>query len=150
MHAPAPGDRPKGPNRLYKNMGDGTFRDATESSGLGFAGFCHAIIVGDLDNDGDSDVFLANYGPNVLYRNKATAPSATSARRRGSTALWSSGERLLDYDNDGDLDVYLANYGEWSLPKDDLFCGDPSGRSGYARRGRSGRPSTSSTATTAT
>ena len=41
----------------------------TESSGLGFAGFCHGIIVGDIDNDGDQDVFLCNYGPNVLYLN---------------------------------------------------------------------------------
>ena len=47
------GTAEKGPNRLYKNMGDGTFRDVTESSGLGFAGFCHGIIVGDIDNDGD-------------------------------------------------------------------------------------------------
>ena len=41
----------------------------TESSGLGFRGFCHGIIAGDIDNDGDPDVFLCNYGPNVLYLN---------------------------------------------------------------------------------
>ncbi len=58
-----------GPNRLYKNLGNGKFRDVTDSSGLGFRGFCHGIIVGDIDNDGDQDVFLCNYGPNVLYLN---------------------------------------------------------------------------------
>ncbi len=123
------GTATKGPNRLYKNMGDGTFRDATESSGLGFAGFCHAIIVGDLDNDGDSDVFLANYGPNVLYRNNGDGTFRDISKAAGiDRPLWSSGGALLDYDNDGDLDVYLANYGEWSLPKDDLFCGDSKGK----------------------
>ena len=64
------GSAQKGPNRLYRNQGDGTFRDATEAAGLGFAGFCHGIVVGDIDNDGDPDVFLCNYGPNVLYRNE--------------------------------------------------------------------------------
>ena len=63
------GTPPKGPNRLYKNLGDGKFRDVTEEAGLGFAGFCHGIVVGDIDNDGDPDVFLCNYGPNVLYLN---------------------------------------------------------------------------------
>ncbi len=52
----------KGPNRLYKNLGDGTFKDVTEASGLGYRGFCHGIIAGDIDNDGDQDVFLCNYG----------------------------------------------------------------------------------------
>ena len=115
----------KGPNRLYKNMGDGTFRDTTEASGLGFAGFCHGIIVGDLDNDGDSDVFLANYGPNVLYQNNGDGTFRDVSKAAGvDRALWSSGGALLDFDNDGDLDIYLANYGEWSLPKDDVFCGN--------------------------
>ena len=49
--------------------GEATFRDVTEASGLGFAGFCHGIVVGDIDNDGDPDVFLCNYGPNVLFLN---------------------------------------------------------------------------------
>src|SRR4051794_8504497 len=61
------GTEVKGPNRLYKNLGNGKFKEMTEASGLGYRGFCHAIIVTDLDNDGDQDVFLCNYGPNVLY-----------------------------------------------------------------------------------
>ena len=119
----------KGPNRLYKNMGDGTFRDVTESSGLGYAGFCHGIIVGDLDNDGDPDVLLANYGANVLYRNDGDGTFRDVSKAAGiDRPLWSSGGALLDYDNDGDLDVYFANYGEWSLPKDDRSCGESDGK----------------------
>jgi hypothetical protein len=63
------GSAKKGPNRLYKNLGDNKFKDVTESAGLGYTGFCHGIVVGDIDNDGDQDVFLCNYGPNVLYLN---------------------------------------------------------------------------------
>ncbi len=119
------GSARRGPNRLYKNMGDATFRDVTASSGLGFAGYCHGIIVGDLDNDGDPDVFLANYGPNVLYRNNGDGTFTDISHSAGiDRPGWSSGGALLDYDHDGDLDVYLANYGQWSLPEDDIFCGD--------------------------
>ena len=120
-----PGTARKGPNRLYRNQGDGTFRDVTESSGLGFAGFCHGIVVGDIDNDGDPDVFLCNYGPNVLYLNEGQGRFVDISHAAGiDRPGWSSCGAFLDYDGDGDLDLYVANYGEWSYPEDDLFCGD--------------------------
>ena len=72
-----PGSAQAGPNRLYRNLGGGKFRDVTESSGLGFRGFCHGIIAGDVDNDGDPDVFLCNYGPNALYINNGDGTYAT-------------------------------------------------------------------------
>jgi hypothetical protein len=120
------GTAKKGPNRLYKNMGDGTFRDVTESSGLGFEGFCHGIIVGDVDNDGDQDVFLCNYGPNRLYKNNGDGTFQDVSHAAGiDREGWSSGGAFLDYDDDGDLDVYVANYGIWKYPEDSLqFCGD--------------------------
>jgi hypothetical protein len=115
----------KGPNRLYRNLGNGTFRDATEASGLGFAGFCHGIITGDIDNDGDQDIFLCNYGSNVLYENRGDGTFADISRAAGvDRSGWSSGGAFLDYDNDGDLDLYIANYGEWSYLRDDVFCGN--------------------------
>ena len=53
-----------GPNRLYRNLGNGRFEEATAERGLGLSsGFCHGITVGDIDNDGDQDVFLSNFGP---------------------------------------------------------------------------------------
>jgi len=54
------GTAKKGPNRLYRNLGSNRFQDVTAASGLGFTGFCHGIVVGDIDNDGDQDVFLCN------------------------------------------------------------------------------------------
>ena len=113
-----------GRNRLYRNL-DGThFRDVTESSGLGFHGFGHGVVVGDIDNDGDPDVFLCNYGSNRLYRNNRDGTFIDISTQAGvDRPNWSSGGAFLDFDNDGDLDLYVANYGDWKFPDDD-YCGD--------------------------
>jgi enediyne biosynthesis protein E4 len=119
----------KGPNRLYKNVGDNCFRDVTEASGLGFAGYCHGIVVGDIDNDGDQDVFLCNYGSNRLFLNNGNGTFQDITKGAGVGGFnWSSDGAFLDYDNDGDLDLYVANYGHWKLPDDDRFCTGNLGR----------------------
>ena len=111
------------PNRLYRNRGNDRFEDVTEASGLGFAGFCHGIVVGDIDNDGDQDVFLCNYGPNVLFLNNGNGTFKDITNDAGVGCFnWASGGAFLDYDNDGDLDLYVTNYGHWKLPDDDRFC----------------------------
>jgi hypothetical protein len=115
----------KGPNRLYKNLGNGKFRDVTDASGLGYRGFCHGIIVGDIDNDGDQDVFLCNYGPNVLYLNDGKGTFKDISKSAGiDVTNWSSSGAMLDYDNDGDLDIYVSNYGRWIYPEDHVIVGD--------------------------
>jgi hypothetical protein len=118
-----PGTVATGPNRLYRNFGDDRYQDATAASGLGYAGFCHGIVVGDIDNDGDQDVFLCNYGSNVLYLNRGDGTFQDISRSAGiDRPGWSSGGAFLDFDNDGDLDLYVANYGQWKLPDDDRYC----------------------------
>jgi enediyne biosynthesis protein E4 len=120
------GSARKGPNRLYRNLGGNKFKDVTEASGLGYAGFCHGVVVGDVDNDGDQDVFLCNYGPNVLYLNNGDGTFKDISKAAGiDKPAWSSAGAFLDYDNDGDLDLYVSNYGDWKYPDDDIFCGDP-------------------------
>lgn len=119
------GTAQKGPNRLFKNLGNNQFVDMTAASGLGFAGFCHGVVVGDLDNDGDQDVFLCNYGANVLFLNQGNGTFLDISKSAGiDRPGWSTGGAFLDADDDGDLDLYVARYGEWSYPRDDLFCGD--------------------------
>ncbi len=115
----------KGPNRMYKNIGGNHFEDVTESTGLGYRGFCHGIIAGDIDNDGDQDVFLCNYGPNKLYLNNGDGTFKDISKQAGVDAPnWSSGGAMLDYDNDGFLDVYVSNYGRWIYPEDHHPVGD--------------------------
>ena len=119
-----PGPGRQASNKLYRNLGNGTFLDATTASGTGFAGFCHGIIAGDIDNDGDPDLFLCNYGENVLYLNHGDGTFRDISHIAGIDApTWSSSGAMLDYDNDGDLDIYVANYGEWLYPRDAQRCG---------------------------
>jgi hypothetical protein len=113
-----------GSNRLYRNLGDNRFQDATKPAGLGYAGYCQGIVVGDIDNDGDPDVFLCNYGSNVLYLNNGDGTFTDVSKSAGLDGPgWSTSGAFLDYDDDGDLDLYVANYGRWRLPEDDVFCG---------------------------
>ncbi|MDB5353272.1 MAG: hypothetical protein JWN86_4519 [Planctomycetota bacterium] len=111
--------KPKASNRLYKNLGDGKFQDVTEKAGVDFHGFCHGLIAADLDNDGDTDLILCNYGPNVLYLNNGDGTFKDVSKQAGiSVPNWSSGGAVLDFDNDGDLDVYITNYGRWDINVD--------------------------------
>jgi hypothetical protein len=82
-------------NRLYRNLGGMKFKDVTDQAGVGGgAGFGLGVCAGDYDNDGHQDLFVSNYGENILYHNNgdttATAPSPTSPARRelrGDTEL---------------------------------------------------------------
>jgi hypothetical protein len=72
----------------------------------------------DYDNDGDLDLYVLNYGANVLYRNNAdgTFTEVTEASGLGDRR-WSLSAPWFDYDRDGDLDVYVANYLEYDAGK---------------------------------
>ena len=145
----------KGPNRLYKNLGNGKFRDVTDASGLGFAGFCHGIIVGDIDNDGDQDVFLCNYGPNVLYLNNGDGTFKDISKSAGiDRDGWSSGggvPRLRQRRRPRPLRRQLRDL---EVPRGRLSSAATRTEEHpvllLAASIRSRRPSTSSTATTAT
>ncbi len=112
--APLPGSAERGPmyDALYRNMGDGTFRDVTQEAGVGDPGYGLGVAAADYDNDGDQDLYISNFGPNALYRNNGdgtfTRVEEQAGVRRGG--MVGAGVVFLDADGDADLDLYVANY----------------------------------------
>ena len=101
-----------GPNILYRNNGDGsfTFSTASESVALFDAESAGAVFA-DYDNDGWPDLYVMNWGPNVLFHNNegqgftdVTEAAGVGNAKNGSSASWG------DYDQDGYLDLYIANW----------------------------------------
>ena len=103
-------------NLLYENQGNGKF---LKKSGTGAEdiGEGMSVSVSDYDNDGDSDIFITNYGNFKLYRNngdKTFTDVSTFAFPDGIKDWWYGGSAWGDYDLDGDLDLYVAGYVDFS------------------------------------
>jgi hypothetical protein len=116
---------------LYRNNGDSTFSDVTAKAGVAAEGlFGMGVAVGDYDNDGDPDLFVAGHARSILYRNNGdgTFADVTAKANVTNKGMWGSSAGWFDYDNDGKLDLVIANYLDWS-EKNNLFCGDQ--RPGY-------------------
>lgn len=108
------------PNFLYRNKGDGTFRDIGFLSGAavnenGSEQACMGVTVGDYDHDGKFDLFATNFSQeyNVLYRGQGPQ-LFTDVSQRANVAEVSIpyvgwGTKFFDYDNDGWLDLFVAN-----------------------------------------
>ena len=97
------------PNRLFQQQPDGTFVDVTETAGIGDKGYGQGVAIGDVDNDGDADVYVTNYGPDAFYRNNGDGTFSLAAVGMSNEA-WGTSATFGDYDRDGYLDLYVANY----------------------------------------
>jgi enediyne biosynthesis protein E4 len=104
-------------NRLYRQNKDGSFTDVTESAGLANAGvgnYGMGVAVGDYDNDGYPDLFVTNYGKNILYRNNRDGTFTDVTAKAGvAGGGWSESAGFFDFDNDGHLDLFVTRYMEW-------------------------------------
>ena len=107
---PPPGkeDSPA-PNQLFQQQPDGTFVDVTETAGIGHEGYGQGVAIGDVDNDGDVDVYVTNYGADVFYRNNGDGTFVLEDAGLSNKG-WGTSATFGDYDRDGDLDLYVANY----------------------------------------
>ena len=99
------------PNRLFRNRGDGTLEDVTETAGLDVLDETSHSLFADVDNDGDQDLVLVASVGLLLFRNDgagrfAVVPDAFKLAPRGTPMAMA----MADYDRDGDLDLYLCTY----------------------------------------
>jgi len=115
-------DGPEYWNRLYHQKPDGTFEDVTANAGLAGKGFSTGVAVGDYDNDGFDDLFVAGYGHSVLYHNNGDGTFTDVTASAGVAGSgWATSAAWVDYDNDGRLDLVVARYMIWDF--DDIYCG---------------------------
>jgi hypothetical protein len=110
-------------NHLYRNRGDGTFEDVTKKAGVGHTGYGMGCSSGDIDNDGDADLYVTNYGPNVLYINNGDGTFRDGTAANVGDSSWGTSSAFVDYDSDGDLDLYLVNYVDFTV-ETNKWCGD--------------------------
>src|SRR5258708_6191672 len=118
-------ESPKYYNRLFHNNHDGTFTDVTERAGLVGDGYDMGVAIGDFDNDGWQDIYVASVTKNHLYRNNGcgTFTDVTDKAGVGTPTYkhrkrWSEASGWLDYNNDGKLDLFVSNYCRWEVNKD--------------------------------
>jgi len=126
----SPGAEPDG-HRLYRNIGEGKFEDATPGSGVDVGGYAMGVSAADYDNDGRTDLYITNVGENKLLHNDGGGhfSDVTSTAGVGGK-VWSTSSAFVDYDGDGDLDLFVVNYVRWSL-KTEKECYEASGQRTY-------------------
>lgn len=107
---------PAAHHRLYRNEGNGKFTDVSQSAGFVFQGWGNGLCVGDFDNDGWDDLFIAQWGQDLLLRNNQKGGFTDVTAEAGLARpdrRWGSGSTFVDFDRDGDLDLFVSNYLEF-------------------------------------
>ena len=104
-------------NRLYRNLGDGRFEEVPDAAGADDDGYGHGCAVGDVDADGDEDLFVANVWSDRMYRNDGGLFTDITASSGLGWEEWSTSSAFLDIDQDGDLDLYVTNNLRWDPTK---------------------------------
>jgi hypothetical protein len=101
---------------LFHNNHDGTFTDVTEKAGVANERWGVGVAVGDYDNDGWPDIYVANFGKNRLYHNNHEGTFTDVAEKAGVTVGgWSAGPTWGDYDHDGLLDLFVPGYVKFDI-----------------------------------
>lgn len=105
-------------DRLFHNSGDGHFHDITGQAGLDQSGYGQGVTIGDINNDGFPDVFVANVGGNRLLANNGDGTFSDITETAGlDTEAWSVSGLLADLNGDTFPDLYVVNY----LADEDVF-----------------------------
>lgn len=109
------------PSFLYRNE-SGKFREIAREAGLTQSGWAQAVCAGDINNDGNIDLFVTYYGTNRLFlnRGKKFEDVTKTVGLPVEGQRWGAGCSLLDFDRDGRLDIFVSNYVELDLAKTPL------------------------------
>jgi len=111
-------------NKLYRNDGK-KWMDVTDEAGVGDKNYGIGCACADYDNDGDTDLYVTNYGPDVFYHNDGDGTFTDVTLDVGiDNPHWASSAAFFDSDNDGWLDLYVTNYVEFSI-ENNPWCGEP-------------------------
>jgi hypothetical protein len=123
-------DSPWYSNRLFRNDGHGMFTDVTSEAGVAGVGYDNGVAIGDYDNDGYPDLFVAGVHRNTLYHNNRDGSFTDVTVKAGLDRwddpqygpLWAITAAWVDLNNDGLLDLFVLNYLLWDYDKEPL-CG---------------------------
>lgn len=116
------------PDALYRQIDGACFSDVAELAGVGDRGYGQGVALGDFDNDGFDDVFVANVGRSSFYRNQGDGTFLLSNDAlTGKRDVWSSSVAWGDVDRDGDIDLYVCNYARYD-PRHPVSCRNKQGQ----------------------
>ena len=121
-------DDPKYRNRLFRNDGRGAYTDVTDAAGVAGTGYDMGVAIGDYDNDGHPDMFVAGVYKNTLYHNNGDGTFTDVTAKAGLDhsndpefgPLWSITAAWVDVNNDGLLDLFIVNYMQWKYTAEPL------------------------------
>lgn len=125
-------------HRLYRHEADGQFSDQTEACGLkntrleNITQLGIGCAVGDVNNDGFSDLYLTNYGPDQLFLNERGVRFIDVTQSAGlACSEWGTAAAFFDYDRDGWLDLVVINYCSDKQFEHSIGCGFFDGEISY-------------------
>jgi MYXO-CTERM domain-containing protein len=118
---------------VFVNDGTGNFTDNSAAAVGGFKGHLRQIAVGDVDGDGDVDIYApdAQGGPDKLFINdsKGIFTDEAAARLPAGLGSHAAATRFADVDNDGDLDLFVGDrYAGGSMLAAHLYLNDGAGK----------------------
>jgi hypothetical protein len=106
-------------NVLYRNEKGVRFSAVEGAAGAADPGYGMGCAVGDVDGDGDSDLYVTNFHRNQMFFNDIGVFHPVPA---AADSHWSTSATFVDFDLDGDLDLYVVNYLDYS-PANNRICG---------------------------